>query len=326
MERRTKVPDFFVYGEPSRVLDASFLHVETVMERKVLHFGHVAPHRHPHMGQITWWTKGGGTYQIEDKTWTFSAPAISYVPSNVVHGFDVDERSDAIVVSIADGMLKAVAPQAALNLDVPTFLTGQENDRTWADIGRLLDMIAREYREAGGGNEKVLSGLLSVAMSLMNRLGGNAALPLTSPTVKLGLRLRALIDSHFAESWPVGRYVEMLATTRHLLDRAARETFGKSVKDLLIERRLLEAQRLLRFTIRSVEDIGREIGFHDPAYFTRFFRHRTGETPSAARARLTREENARQNNKGSRRGASRAAKPPRRAPGKRRGAASSPSR
>ncbi|ANL38169.1 HTH DNA-binding domain-containing protein (plasmid) [Rhizobium phaseoli] len=62
----------------------------------------------------------------------------------------------------------------------------------------------------------------------------------------------------------------LLATTPHLLDKAAREFFGRSVKELLLERRLLEAKRLLMFTVRSVEDIADEIGFEDPAYFSRF--------------------------------------------------------
>lgn len=53
---------------------------------------------------------------------------------------------------------------------------------------------------------------------------------------------------------------------------------------MVLERRLLEAKRLLRFTIRPVEDIGREIGFEDPAYFSRFFRKRSGLSPADWRA------------------------------------------
>ena len=50
-----------------------------------------------------------------------------------------------------------------------------------------------------------------------------------------------------------------------------------------MERRLLEAKRLLMFTIRSVQDIASEIGFDDPAYFSRFFRKRAGVSPAAWR-------------------------------------------
>jgi len=51
---------------------------------------------------------------------------------------------------------------------------------------------------------------------------------------------------------------------------------GSGVKRVVSERRLLEA-------VRTVEDIAYEIGFDDPAYFSRFFRGRVGEAPAAWR-------------------------------------------
>lgn len=280
MSAPNDVPAFFVYGEPSRALDVGFLHVETVMERRSLHFGRVAPHKHPLMGQITYWFKGEGRYRIEDRTWNFSAPAIGFVPSNVVHGFDVGEQSDAIVVSISDDMLRAMAPQVDLSLNVPVLLFGEPGAAAWERIGLLLDMVMEEYRGGAGASERVLAGLIGVVLSLMARLGGNVGFEAASPAVALGLELRRAIDRHYRADWPVGRYVETLATTPHLLDKAARTVFGQTVKDMVLERRLLEAKRLLRFTIRPVEDIGREIGFEDPAYFSRFFRRRMGVSPS----------------------------------------------
>ncbi|WP_439617775.1 helix-turn-helix domain-containing protein [Shinella sp.] len=280
MSARNDVPAFFVYGEPSRALDVGFLHVETVMERKSLHFGRVAPHKHPLMGQITYWFKGEGRYRIEDRTWNFSAPAISFVPSNIVHGFDVGEQSDAIVVSISDDLLRAMAPQVDLALDAPVLLSGEADAAGWVRIGALLDMVMEDYRGGAAASERVLAGLIGVVLSLMARLGGNVGFEGASPAVALGLELRRAIDRQYREDWPVGHYVERLATTPHLLDKAARAVFGQTVKDMVLERRLLEAKRLLRFTIRSVEDIGRETGFEDPAYFSRFFRKRTGVSPT----------------------------------------------
>jgi AraC family transcriptional activator of pobA len=285
MVARNDIPSFFVYGEPARELDVGFLHVETVMDRKSEHFGHVAPHQHPLMGQITYWFEGGGTYRIEEETWNFSAPAISFVPSRVVHGFDVGEQSDAIVVSVSDDLLRAMAPQVDLSLDVPMLLKGESADPTWTRLALLLTMIADEYRAGASASEKVLVSLVSVVLSLMARLGGAGGLDTASPTVALGMALRRAIDQHYKKDWPVGRYVDLLATTPHLLDKAAREVFGHTVKETLLDRRLLEAKRLLKFTIRPVEDIGREVGFEDPAYFSRFFRKRTGEAPAAWRRR-----------------------------------------
>ncbi|WP_425327080.1 helix-turn-helix domain-containing protein [Rhizobium sullae] len=287
---KNDVPSFFVYGEPSRSLDVGFLHVETVMERRSVHFGQVAPHKHSSMGQITYWLRGGGVYRIDDRTWSFSAPTISFVPSNVVHGFDVSEQSDAIVVSVSDDLLGAMDAQVELDLDTPILLSGEADDPGWSRLGTTLHMIAAEYRGEGGKTDKVLVGLVSVALSMLARLAGAQDVHLTSPAGALGIALRRAIDNHYKEDWPVSRYVDHLATTPHLLDKAVREVFGQSVKDLLLDRRLLEAKRLLKFTIRSVEDIAREVGFEDPAYFSRFFRKRAGEAPAAWRRRQVRQE------------------------------------
>ena len=51
------------------------------------------------------------------------------------------------------------------------------------------------------------------------------------------------------------------------------------MKAFIDERRLLEAKRLLLFTVRSVEHVSYEVGFRDPAYFSRFFRSRAGTPP-----------------------------------------------
>jgi AraC family transcriptional activator of pobA len=282
---KIEVPSFFVYGEPSRSLDVGFLHVETVMERRSVHFGHVAPHKHASMGQITYWFKGGGVYRIDDQTWNFSAPTISFVPSSVVHGFDVAEQSDAIVVSLSDDLLGEIDSQVALDLDAPILLVGEDQDPGWARLGTTLGMIADEYRAEGGKGDQVVVGFVSVVLSMLARLAGARTVQTTSPSGALGLALRRAIDNHYKEDWTVSRYVDQLATTPHLLDKAARELFGQSVKDLLLDRRLLEAKRLLTFTIRPIEDIGREIGFQDPAYFSRFFRNRVGESPATWRRR-----------------------------------------
>jgi AraC family transcriptional regulator, transcriptional activator of pobA len=283
MNDRKDVPHYFVYGEPSRSLDVGFLHIETVMERKSIHFGKVAPHRHHSMGQITYWFEGSGAYRIEDATWNFSAPAVSFVPSSVVHGFDVSEKSNAIVVSISDDVLKAIAHQVALSPSVPVFSGSEPENPTWKALHTVLSLMFDEYRAQGLQSEKLLTGLAGTALNYIERLAGGRSAPAVSPSIALGFALRRAIDQHFKEDWPVSRYVTELATTPHLLDKAAHDTFGMPVKALLIERRVLEAKRLLSFTIRPVEDIARDLGFKDPSYFSRFFRTRTKLSPAAWR-------------------------------------------
>lgn len=277
------IPEFFVYGEPARAIDVGFLHVETVLARASVHRGRVLAHKHPQLAQITFWTSGSGIYRIEDETWSFSAPTVSFMPSGVVHGFDIEPGTDAIVVSVADAALAAIAEHSALPLDQPVFVTGRGETALWQRLGETLRMIQAEYAEEQAGAEKILPPLIAVALSHIARLDAQSHAVTVPAAVALGGRLRRLIDRHFRDDWPVERYVEELGTTRHLLDKASHQVLGSGVRQAIGERRLVEAKRLLLFTIRTVEDVAYETGFNDPAYFSRFFRQEVGMAPAAWR-------------------------------------------
>ncbi|MEO8683414.1 MAG: helix-turn-helix domain-containing protein [Devosia sp.] len=278
-----EVPKFFVYGEPARPVDIGFLHVETVMARHNIHSGHVAAHLHPQMGQITFWTSGNGTYRIEDNSWDFAAPTVSFVPSNVVHGFDIAPGSDAIVASISDDALRALSVRTKVPTDHPIFVMDRGNDAVWSRLGSTMNQIATEHAERLPGSDPILEALIAIALCNIARLHSTTSAVNLPAVAMLVSRFQGLVDQQFREDRRVGDYVRALGTTPHLLDQAVRKVLGGTVKDVIIERRMLEAKRLLLFTVRSVEDIGFEIGFKDAAYFSRFFRHRVGQPPSAWR-------------------------------------------
>ena len=58
------------------------------------------------------------------------------------------------------------------------------------------------------------------------------------------------------------------------------------VSSLIRDRSIHEAKRLLAYTALTVAEVGYELGYLDPAYFTRVFRMATGQTPKAFRARV----------------------------------------
>lgn len=278
------VPSFFIYGEPDKPLDVGFMHVETIMERRHIHYGHVNAHKHDRMAQITLWTSGHGTYFIEDQKLDFIAPAVSFVPSGVVHGFTVaPDPSDALVASIADSALPPIAALSTLAFDRPVMVGGQRGNPLWSRLLAIMERLHEDYRQ---GLPASLSALVAVATNDIASLASTGQATSHGGN-DLAQAFRRLVDGHFRENWPVEQYIAALGTTPHLLAKACREAYGLSVKTFIDDRRLLEAKRLLMFTVRSVEDVAYEIGFHDPAYFSRFFRLRTGEPPGEWRAAQT---------------------------------------
>lgn len=281
------VPSFFVYGEPDRPLDVGFIHVERVMARKSLHHGVVNAHKHDHLAQITYWTSGHGRYFIEDRSLDFSAPAISFLPSGVAHGFEVEtETSDAIVVSIADDALLAIRAQTILPLDAPVMIADAPDNRLWHGLDMMLRRIETEYGEGRPGMERTLAALAGVVLTDIARLAHEMpAQSAPAGIAVLARDFRRLVDTHFRANWSIERYETELGTTPHLLAKACRDAFGVSPKEFIGERRMLEAKRLLLFTVRPVEDIAYELGLRDAAYFSRFFKQRAGEPPGLWRLR-----------------------------------------
>ena len=60
---------------------------------------------------------------------------------------------------------------------------------------------------------------------------------------------------------------------------------NQASKALIHDRLVQEARRLLRFSAVPVSEIGYQLGFTDPAYFSRFFARHAGVPPSEFRAR-----------------------------------------
>ena len=87
------------------------------------------------------------------------------------------------------------------------------------------------------------------------------------------------MEEHFLERWPLAAYAKRLGLSSARLNRLTRSASGRSALDLVHERLTREACRRLIYIAAPAEKLAAELGFEDPAYFSRFFKKRTGMTP-----------------------------------------------
>ncbi|MFC3996408.1 helix-turn-helix domain-containing protein [Nocardiopsis sediminis] len=73
----------------------------------------------------------------------------------------------------------------------------------------------------------------------------------------------------------------MLGCSVRTLSRAARAATGKGTREVINDRRLLEARRLLGHDQWTARAVAAHLGFTDTANFGRFFHHHVGLTPAA---------------------------------------------
>src|SRR5919204_90855 len=112
----------------------------------------------------------------------------------------------------------------------------------------------------------------------LDRLPPGAALDVV---LMAGARFAELLESDFARHHDAAHYAESLAVPQAALARALSQVTGRSTKELILDRVMLEAARLLRYTDRGVGEIAFEVGYADPLYFSRAFKRRFGEAPQA---------------------------------------------
>ena len=92
-----------------------------------------------------------------------------------------------------------------------------------------------------------------------------------------------LIEQHFRELKSPSLYAEKLHITANYLNSLCKKRAGKSAGELIRQRILLEAKRLLAHTELSVSEVAVQLQFEDNSYFGRFFRKYTGMSPGTFR-------------------------------------------
>jgi AraC-like DNA-binding protein len=93
------------------------------------------------------------------------------------------------------------------------------------------------------------------------------------------LLFRDLLETKYTKLKGVAEYAELICISEKRLGQATTKTLGKTPKEIINDRILLEAKRLLVHTQLSIKEIGQDLGFDDPAYFVRYFKKNSAITP-----------------------------------------------
>lgn len=278
-------PFYSIYGVPADAWTTGPVHVERVNDRASLHHGVVEAHRHPHLYQLSLWT-GPGTYRFNDRDHSIRACTLSIMPPDVVHGFVIDGATDATVLSVSAAFVSEVRSWLGGDmwsvLDQPDLvvLPPDASDR----LSGIFGAMEEEARFAARHDRSALAAHLHLAVILIERLSGlPPAIGSETADGRLLRKFLALTNERRPDRWSTARYVEALGTTHYLLNRVTQHAFGRTPSELIRERTLGEAKRILLFSKASVAEVGHVLGFDDPAHFGRFFKRMTNELPGAWR-------------------------------------------
>jgi AraC family transcriptional regulator, transcriptional activator of pobA len=155
-----------------------------------------------------------------------------------------------------------------------------------ARLELLLGQLMAEFAGQHHGHADILQWLAQATLMLLVRLQAERRSAEQSGRKDFALfsRFRALLEQHYKAQWPVALYARQLRVTPSRLNRLCLRMAQQSAFDMTQRRLMLEACRQLTYLPSAVATIAYELGFQDPAYFSRAFKRHMGTTPSLFRA------------------------------------------
>ena len=96
-------------------------------------------------------------------------------------------------------------------------------------------------------------------------------------------RVKSFLDEHYEEKLSLESVASHFFIDKHYLARLFKEQYGVTLVTYLQQVRITHAKRMLRFTDKSIEEIGLECGIGELNYFSRVFKKLEGVSPSEFR-------------------------------------------
>ena len=98
-------------------------------------------------------------------------------------------------------------------------------------------------------------------------------------------QIKTYLEDHYQEKITLEHLSDQFFINKFYLTRIFKEEFGISINSYLTQIRITHAKQQLRFTNKTIEQIGFSCGIEDANYFSRIFKKIEGTSPGEYRKR-----------------------------------------
>lgn len=237
---------------------------------------------------IIWLKDGNGTHDLDLKKHYYDGSVMFVLAPGQIHKLHQLTESEGYIVRFSPAVFQYEQDFMNHVLDTCLFdsksscpvIQLDQNNKTIFD--NLFKQLHEEYLIQDINASEIICSYLKILISQINRIKRKASsnqVPINDVSYKLFRALKIAIEKNYKEEHSVQFYADMLNVQPRALNAAIRKYAERSTRELIQERLLLEAQRILFHEDKRVKEICYELGFDDPAYFTRFFKKHTGLAP-----------------------------------------------
>ncbi|MBN2615128.1 MAG: helix-turn-helix domain-containing protein [Bacteroidales bacterium] len=248
------------------------------------------PHRHDYYTLLLV-QKANGKHFIDFNEYKLAPQQIFFVSPGQIHQVVEQEKSKGYVIVFSHHFLAEnnIACNFINNLHLFNDYSNAPplplNDQELQKLSLFAEEILSLYHSNIQFKEQAIGSYLQLILIHSNNL---CTLSLdNTQNFEAGNTLlrnfKELVNQHFKTLHGSTPYAEQLNVTPDHLNRVVKSLSGKTAKDFIQSRIVIEAKRMLYFTELSLKEIAYQLGFSEPANFSAFFKKSTGKSPSVFR-------------------------------------------
>ncbi|MBO1113670.1 helix-turn-helix domain-containing protein [Bordetella petrii] len=247
------------------------------------------PHRHAYY-HILWMTRAQGTHMLDFQHLDVRDRSVFFLAPGQLHAWSSSVAPQGYVMNISTAFFTHMFPRADDIAKFPFFHPTSGSPVLYLSPAQhdgmlpLLQAMEQEMQARQLGRYDVVRSHLLILLTQLRRLYPVDERTLTAgPSYPLVKRFTLLIEERYLSFGSIRDYADALCVSERQLNEAVKRTMGRTAGQLIQDRVVLEAKRLLINTESGIAGIAFQLNFEDPAYFTRFFKKHTSLTPGEFR-------------------------------------------
>jgi AraC family transcriptional regulator, transcriptional activator of pobA len=254
------------------------------------------PHIHSFY-QIIWFTKGNGKHFVDFNEFEASTNKMFFISKNQIHYFDNYSSYEGVIIHFNESFLMDNESDIDIFLKYNIF-NDFESEPVFTiptvaieNFSLLVSNLKNEIENPNNfAHKDFLKYFLKLFLISIQRLGkrNNCKNPSINNQQNITLlKFKKSLELNFKSIHSVKEYANILNISSKTLTNHTKETALKTPLELINDRIILEAKRLLSHSNFNINEIGFQLGFEDPSYFVKFFKKQTKKSPSDFRKAIS---------------------------------------
>jgi AraC-like DNA-binding protein len=234
--------------------------------------------------------RAGGSVVIDFQYYELKEDALFFINKGQYHHFNENCKGSVIYynrdfycVEIHDAEVACDGILFHNVYEVPMVPLSVENS---TEMQRIVTAIKKEFEQELSSMQEMLRILLKQILIGSTRIwkGQNEGFSGTAnEDFEFSRQFSQLVEVHFTRLHTVAEYAQVLNITPKALSKRISRISKTNPNEIIKERIVLEAKRLLAHTDLSVKEIGYKLEYDDISYFIRMFSGHSGITPQQFR-------------------------------------------